>query len=664
VTTSHVTATAYDTVGNRTSVTDPEGKITQYTYDALNRLIKITDPANGVTEHSYDNRDNLIALKDPRDNSHRFDYDKNNKKTKEMRPMGQPITLVYDSIGNLIQVTDPKGQVRKYTYDDVGRLIAETHYGTNSTIPAKTITYSYNERNKMTGYDDGTTSATYTYDNLQRKIQETVNYGPFSLSYSYNYYANGLKKSFTGPDGIANSYTYDNNNQLSSIQLPIGAITVNSYQWAAPTQITLPGGTIRQQQYDPLMRLTGITVKDASQSLAMSYQYTYDKAGNILTNNTEQGSSTYLYDRLYQLTQAAYPNLPTDTYTYDPIGNRLTDTQVTGQWTYDANNQLGTYGNVILAYDATGNIIQKTDGSQITQYLYDTADRLTDVKNTEGNTIARYYYDPYGKRLWKEVNNQKTHFLYTDEGLIGEYDQTGSQNKVYGYRPDGTWGTDPIYFKTGTNYYFYQNDRMGVPQKLVALNGSVVWNAKAPAFGLTAVDPSSTIINNLRFPGQYFDEETGLHYNWNRYYDPKLGRYITSDPIGLYDGLNTYVYVRSNPLKRRDPTGLNVDFCDTEFGTGCYIDQPPSCIYDLSTCTDWHDPGNPRVACTVRCSLIKILFSVGAEEGLNHTIGKVLKVCAKMVLRWGFLVHDAHGIYECYKECPDKEECHDCQANK
>jgi len=85
-----------------------------------------------------------------------------------------------------------------------------------------------------------------------------------------------------------------------------------------------------------------------------------------------------------------------------------------------------------------------------------------------------------------------------------------------------------------------------------------VWSATYDAFGRATVDSASTVTNNLRYPGQYYDAETGLHYNWNRYYDPVTGRYSTSDPIGLEGGINEYVYAIGRPIYWIDPYGLNI----------------------------------------------------------------------------------------------------------
>jgi len=146
--------------------------------------------------------------------------------------------------------------------------------------------------------------------------------------------------------------------------------------------------------------------------------------------------------------------------------------------------------------------------------------------------------------------------MYSDEGLIGEYDSTGNEIKAYGYKPGSTWTTDPLFMKVGSEYYFYQNDHLGTPQKMTAVNGAVVWSAKYSSFAEADVDASSTITNNLRFPGQYYDQETGLHYNWHRYYEPNTGRYLTPDPIGLAGGINLFAYVQGNPLRYVDPYGL------------------------------------------------------------------------------------------------------------
>lgn len=572
--THYTVTTTYDVKGNRLTNTDKENRTTSYTYDALGRLKTVIDAATGVTEYSYDNRDNLLSLKDPKNQTHRFTYERLNRKLTETRPLTETITYTYTPTGQLATLTDPKGQVKKYSYDDAGRAIGETHYLTASDAasnnPVRTISYSYNDINRPSGYTDGAVSTgTVTYDPRGlRKTEESVSYGTFALNYRYDYYINGRKKSFTGPDGITVNYNYDANNQLAIVQLPSGNITVNNYKWNAPSQITLPGGTTRTQNYDPLLRLTQIQAKDPGQSELMNYQYVYDKANNIKTKTTEHGNYSYGYDDLYRLTQALNPApISNEAYTYDQVGNRLTDAKTTQTWSYNANNQLIGLDGITFDYDANGNTIKKTDISDPTQtrnYVYDTSNRLIEVRDQSNALIANYDYDPFNRRIAKVIAGTaatKTYFFYADEGLIAEAGNTGTITKTYGYRPGGSWSTDPLYLKESTNIYYYQNDHLGTPQKLIDQNGQVVWSAKAEAFGVTSVDTSSTITNNLRFAGQYYDVESGLFYNWNRYFDPKNGgRYISTDPIGLEGGLNIYLYANANPLRWVDPAGLESCF--------------------------------------------------------------------------------------------------------
>ena len=572
---SAATQFAYDAAGNLQTKTDREQKATSYEYDALNRLTKVTDPASAgqgssgnVTEYTYDNRDNLIALKDAKGQVTTFTYDRNNRLISEKRPLGQQTGYQYNALGQLTQKTDAKNQTSVYSYDNAGRMtqIVQTDAANNT----RTINFTYDDAGNLLTYNDGTTSAAYTYDNLYRKTQETTNYGAFSLTTSYSYNQNGTKKSFTYPNGTTIGYTYDANNQPLGINIPgAGSVAYNQYQWTRPQSVTLPDGGTSQYAYDELMRTKAITKKDYAANPQMNYAYTYDKMDNIKTRNTQAGNYAYNYDALYRLNNVQKDTQQTEAYTYDQVGNRLTSTEATN-WTYDANNELlstplsssGSTGGSSYVYDANGNTIQRNINGVIQNFVYNADNRLIEVKDASNNTIAKYTYDPFGRRIKKTVSpagggsGVETYYLYSDEGLIGEYDSAGTEIKTYGYKPNSTWSTDPIFMKQGTNYYFYHNDHLGTPQKMTNLSGAIVWQASYDAFGKATVDAASSITNNLRFPGQYFDAETGLHSNWHRYYDPGVGRYVTTDPIGLDGGINFFAYVANNPMNSIDPLGL------------------------------------------------------------------------------------------------------------
>ena len=532
--------------------------MTSYLYVDLNRLTRVEDPEGNWTQYTYDKRDNLIALTDAEDQTTHFEYDRNNRLVKEIRPMGEETAYAYDGAGNLIEKIDAKNQRTAYAYDDAGRLVQIDYYtDAADTAPAKTVTFTYDDAGNLTGYDDGTTSAVYDYDDADRKTTETVTYPGFDLSNTYTYYKNGLKQTYTGPDAITMGYLYDNNNQLTGVQIPnVGLFTVNEYQWNRPAEETLPGGGKRRYQYDPLMRVTNIEARDPGDNQQLNYAYTYDKVDNITAKQTEHGDYGYQYDALYRLTDTDNPDQADEGFTYDGVGNRLTSAATTGDWTYNINNELEGYDTTTFQYDANGNMIEKNVGGTITRFFYNLEDRLERVEDGSGTVIATYYYDPFGRRLWKEVGGTRTCFHHSDEGLVGEYDAAGTEIKTYGWKPGSTWSTDPLFMKVGGQYYWYHNDHLGTPQMMTTSFGAVVWKAKYSSFLKVTVDPTSTIDNNLRAPGQYEDAETGFHYNLLRYYDSSAGRYLRADPLGLVSGINSFAYVSNRPSGYIDPWGL------------------------------------------------------------------------------------------------------------
>ena len=560
----HETSRIYDVAGNLKTTTDAELKLTKYDYDNLNRLVTITYPDLKTSKYTYDNRDSLLTVTNEKQVVIRsYTYDHKNRLKTETWPTTKFTLSSYDENNNLVQMIDNKGQVTKNRYDDANRLDLKTYFiNISATAAVKTVSFSYNNANTLTGYDDGTTSAVYVIDDLQRKTDETVNFGTFSKLIKTTYYKNSLKKTFTDAENIINSYLYDVGNRLSQISIPNeGSVIYNSYQWNSPEKITYPGGLTRTISYDPIMRTKHINNSDSASNSLMDYDYGYDKAGNIKTKTTEHGNYVYGYDDRYRLETVVNPVVPSvsslvdEAYSYDDAGNRLTDASTTGNWNYNSTNQLTSYSDITIDYDDNGSTIKKTKAGVITTFDYNTENRLEVVKDNVGSTVATYYYDPFGRRLYKDVAGTRTYFMYAAEGLIAELDSAGAVTQSYGYTPQSTYGTSPLYTKTSVGYAYYQLDHLGTPQQLVNKTGAVVWKAKALAFGDTTVEVN-TVINNLRFPGQYYDAETGTHYNYFRDYEPGTGRYVQSDPIGLGGGQNSYAYVTSQPVNQIDVYGL------------------------------------------------------------------------------------------------------------
>jgi RHS repeat-associated protein len=182
--------------------------------------------------------------------------------------------------------------------------------------------------------------------------------------------------------------------------------------------------------------------------------------------------------------------------------------------------------------------------------------------------LGEYTYNGKGQRVKKVADGRTTIYHYDVTGnLIQETDQNGGviashiyagTNRLAMVKPDGS-------------IYYYHNDHLGTPLAMTDAEGNIVWKAAYDPFGQAHVDPASTVTNNFRFPGQYYDEESGLHYNWYRYYDPRTGRYLTADPVGIQGGTNhLYGYVENNPILFIDPKGLEIWICNrkTRWGVG------------------------------------------------------------------------------------------------
>ncbi len=547
----------HDAGGSVTAVIAPDSQVTRFTHDALGRLSEVRDPLGGTVRYEYDDRDNLAALVDPNGHRLRFEYDRNNRLAREIRPLGQETTYLYDSRSRLVRKADPKNQVASYVYDDAGRLAELRTYGTGDhTNPVKSVSFTYDRVGNLKGYDDGVTSARYEYDDAYRKILEMVNMGSFELSAATAWYRNGTKKSYTGPGGLTTHYTYDAGNRLMGVEIPgKGFITVNERQWLLPARVTTPGGGSRELAYDPLMRLETLRGKDPAGALLIDRSFSRDALDRITAKRTEGGEVAYTYDELGRLTEVRGPGALTETFTHDAAGNRLRADASRGEWTYNANGELLGFDGATFSHDLNGNLEEAVSGGEAIRYVHNVEDQLERVETASGRVVAEYGYDPFGRRLWKEVGGRRTHYFHAEEGLVAEYDGTGKEIRSYGFKPGSLWTTDPLFMKEGSEVYFYHNDHLGTPVILTASSGRIVWSARYGAFGAAEVDPASLVENNLRFPGQYYDAETGLHYNFQRTYHPGLGRYLEPDPLGVGGSANPYGYPQ-DPVNVIDPLGL------------------------------------------------------------------------------------------------------------
>jgi RHS repeat-associated protein len=325
--------------------------------------------------------------------------------------------------------------------------------------------------------------------------------------------------------------------------------------------------------YDAMNRLTNWTdtytqtpAAGTTINTTATAAYTWDKNNNRQSSLLNQSSQVN--------TQAATTTNNTQTLTYG-VGNRLNKNTTTRLVGTVANN---THQAIII--DAAGNITN--DG--IRQYRYTAGNQLSSI--LVNNITTQYTYDMNNRRVSKISGTNNTAYIYAEDigdgstalsatSLLGEYTATATKEYVY-------LGDTPIAVVQAGNILTIQTDHLDTPRQLTDNTKKVVWNWAYSAFGENQPTNINNTVFNLRYPGQYYDAESKLHYNINRYYDPATGRYTQSDPIGLSGGINTYIYVGGNNIKNSDPTGtmsiiltyhIIVDTVPRIFATGDFIES-------------------------------------------------------------------------------------------
>ncbi|HEX7048139.1 MAG TPA: RHS repeat-associated core domain-containing protein, partial [Gammaproteobacteria bacterium] len=423
--------------------------------------------------------------------------------------------FAYDELDRLVRISDADGRLTEYRRDLAGRLVQVL-----DTVTGE-VRYEYDLLNRLTREITDRGVIDYQYDATGRLVQRTVN-GSEVTDYEYDAVGRIVRIDYSGQNGNTQTltYTYNATGQLETK--------------------TGPNGIIQSHDYDAVGHLTSIIYTSPEGEELERIDYAFDPSGQIVQKTRSGG--------------IAVPETPFVA-------------------TYGDDNQMLTFDGHPLTYDDNGNLIERETDTGRLVYEYNSDNRLIRYERYEGQETqsavsATYAYDKDGRRIKKAITDEagtaETHFTWDGTRLIAERDENGNLLKSYRYG----LGFAPTQVIDANGIYDVHVDHLDTPQTLTDQNGNVVWKADYTAYGSAAVDEDpdgdgTNITFNIRFPGQYFDAESGLHYNFHRYYDSMMGRYITRDPIGLVGGLNVYGYVGGNPVTKIDPNGkfgFNVHF--------------------------------------------------------------------------------------------------------
>jgi RHS repeat-associated protein len=293
-------------------------------------------------------------------------------------------------------------------------------------------------------------------------------------------------------------------------------------------------------------------------------RHQYDPAGELTrTLDKLRGEIKYEYEANGQLHSRDTGKLvDSEEFRYDAAANRLNFN--TSQFDHVKDNRLKRWRDQEYAYDAWGNLIEKRSGmGKLQTFVYDCENRLVRAEtlvNGKLQSTGAYRYDSLGRRVAKvsEVNGKTEHKHFLWQGLRMLREERPGQSSLYVYEPGSYAPLARVDQAEGEEQklYYFHTDQIGTPLEMTDADGSIVWQATYKAWGSVEKLTVNDVEQNLRFQGQYFDDETGLHYNTFRYYDPEVGRFVTQDPIGLLGSFNLYEYA-PNSIAWVDPSGLS-----------------------------------------------------------------------------------------------------------
>lgn len=592
---ANASATAkYNALDAVTEAKDFKGVATAYTRDAQGNSATEASADTGTANTQYDALGLPSQITDALGQATSINRDLLGRPTSLVFADGKTTTLRYDltvnSKGYLSEIVDRSGTT-EYARDTFGRVTLKKQTLANGSV--QQVSYSYNPNGSLAsiGYPNGGGVLTHIYDSTGRLAGLSLNGNPLVNGIAWNPLGQptAWTWAFSSP-AIAASRVYDTAGRLT-------ATDFSSYVYDAAGRIT----SLTQNLYQPGdADLTHSTIANAN----VTWSVGYNAVGRIVSFNATGNAAGFGYDANGNRSSSsrAVAGVSTSrTYTVGSTSNQLTGFSQT------INGASST--SVIYGYNANGDMV--SDG--LRSYTYDAEGRLaaSTIGATDTSPTTRYAHNALGQRvfkteplyppsqgdeadpgfmasliafftkLWSPSTTQAEQlgyaYVYDEQGTLLAEEGSGGQNSAgqaqYIYLPTAN-GPMPIAIIVNGSTFAVHSDHLNTPRKLTNASGQAVWQWSYSAFGEdkptlaknrfanleTTPNPGTTGISevkfNLRYPGQYADEESGLFYNYFRSYDARTGRYSQPDPIGLDGGFNRQVYVDGNPLSFVDPEGL------------------------------------------------------------------------------------------------------------
>lgn len=439
------------------------------------------------------------------------------------------IELQPDDKGHPVELKYSDGDQINYKYDDQNRIVEASHAKDDSESP-HISRFAWNGFGFPESEQSGDTKILYEYDKAGRLITMTC------------------------PSGEKIEYEWDADSRLTLVRdWNLGEHTIQYAPNDRGNALTSPNSLNTLSVLNNLGQPENIAVSRKGNAI-FSLGFVYDAEDRVVsTRDSAFGYRDFRYDPEGQLLAADSQGYSaSESFSYDGASNPVTINGKTA--TFDPANQILSLGHSLYDYDRRGNLIRMDTATGLWRFTWNAGNLMTQAESPSG-VVTTYTYDGFGRRIRKQRENYTVEFQWAGEQLIAEIITTAQTAIRYDYLYyPGTYR--PLAVRVDGQVYSYHCDHLGTPRMVSAPDGSTAWLADYASFGAARI-AHGTFRNPLRAPGQYLDEETGLHYNRFRYYSPELGRFLSRDPLGFLAELNFYRYAKNNPINTSDPLGLS-----------------------------------------------------------------------------------------------------------
>ncbi|MFH8992699.1 putative T7SS-secreted protein [Streptomyces sp. NPDC017940] len=606
----------YDGEGNRTTYVDAMGAVSSYEYTHFDLLSARTGPDGARYEFTHDSELRLTEVRNPQGLTWSYAVDAAGRPLSETDFDGRTLTYEHDAAGRLRSRTNALGQRVSFVRNALGQVVRKDVDGRVTTFaydmtdqlaeaagPGDASLSLLRDRfGRLRSEKADGREVTYAYDGSGRRTGRTT---PSGATSTWTYDAAGRHARLRA-SGRAIDFTYDATGR--ELTRHLGDFATFSHTFDALGRLTTQsvtaadGHAVQDRTYSYRADGNLIGVDDR---LRGTRRFDLDTAGRVTAVRAANWTETYAYDEAGNQTEASWPA--------SHPGH-----EATGARAY-SGTRITRAGSVRYEHDALGRVTlrQKPRLSRkpdTWRYTWDAEDRLTSTVTPDG-TVWRYRYDALGRRTAKmrmaadgSTVVERVDFAWDGatlceqtttsadlpnpvtltwdhrgvrpvaqrervvsaaavdwaeaSGASGAFDAPGAAGAPGApgafNAPDAPAASDASTAsrtEIDSRFFAIVTDLVGTPSELVDEQGEIAWHTRGTLWGATAWAAGSTAYTPLRFPGQYFDPETGLHYNYFRHYDPETARYLTLDPLGLAPAPNPAAYVH-NPHTRVDILGL------------------------------------------------------------------------------------------------------------